>query len=82
MIGGPAEVFVRNPRPTVIGVSPVAIGVRPPVWIAYCYVRLPAITVAFNVDPVPTGKIVIKEIDRYVVSPRLRKSRHNKSQHA
>jgi hypothetical protein len=82
MISGPAEIFVRNPRPTVIGISPVAVGVRPPVWIAYCHVGLPAIAVAFSLNPIPTGKIIVKEIDRYVVSSRLRKSRHNKSQHA
>src|SRR5206468_7727848 len=80
VICGPAEVFVGNPRPAVIGVSPIAIAVRPPVRIAHCRVWLPTVSVAFDVDPVSTGKIVIDEINCYVGSARLRKSRHNKSQ--
>src|SRR5205823_9573760 len=82
VVGGPAEVFVRDPGPTVVGISPVAVGVWAPVWIAHCDVRLPAVAVAFGLDPVPPGKIIVNEIDRYVRSPRLRKRRHNKSKHA
>jgi hypothetical protein len=82
VVGCPAEIFVRNPRPTVVGISPVAVGVRAPVWIAHCDVRLPPISIAFDLNPVPAGKIIVKEIDRYVGSCRLRKSGHNKSQHA
>lgn len=81
VVRGPAEVFIGDPRPTVVGVSPVAIGIRAPVRIAHGYVRLPAITVAFDLEPVSAGEIVVKEVNRYVGSPRLRKSRLNKSQH-
>src|SRR4029077_1287008 len=63
MVGGPAEVLVRNPRPAVVGISPVAVGIRTPVWIADCGVGLPAVAVAFSLNPVPTGKIIVKEIN-------------------
>ena len=82
MIGRPTEIFVTDPGPSVICVRPISVRIRTPVRIAYGYVRLPAISIAFNIDPVPAGKIIVKEVDRYVVSSRLRKSTHNKSQHA
>src|SRR5262249_10159680 len=80
VISGPAEILVADPRPTVVGVRPVAVCVGAPVWIAYCDVRLPAISVAFNFNPVSTGEIIVKEINRYV-RPCLRKRRYSKREH-
>ncbi len=77
----PTEILVTDPGPSIICVRPISVGVRAPVWIAHGYVRLPAISIAFNLDPVPAGKVVVEEIDRYVRSCRLRKSRHNTSKH-
>jgi hypothetical protein len=82
MIGGPAEILITDPSPSIICVRPITIRIRPPVGIAYCDVGLPAISIAFNLDPVSAGKIVVKEIDRYVGCSRLRKSGHNKCEHA
>src|SRR5439155_20344967 len=62
VVRGPAEVFIGNPRPTVVGVSPVAIGIRAPVRIAHGDVRLPAVAIAFNLDPVPTGEMIGKDV--------------------
>jgi hypothetical protein len=39
-------------------------------------IGLPAVSVAFNVDPVSARQIIVKEINRYICSPRLLKSRH------
>ena len=81
MIRCPAEIFVGNPRPPVIGVGPVAICVRTPVWIIHCHVWLPAVAVICNLYPVSTGEIIVKEIDRYVGSPRLWDSWRDQCQH-
>src|SRR5213080_1948389 len=80
MIGGPAKILVRDPSPSVVGVSPITIRVRTPILIVYRYVRLPAVSVTFNVNPVSAGKIIVKVIDRYFLSPRLLKSRRTKSE--
>src|SRR5437660_8735063 len=81
VIGRPTEIFVTDPRPAVVGVSPVAVCVRAPIRIAHRDVWLPAVAVAFNLDPVATGEIIVKEIDRYVGTTRLRKRRHHQCQH-
>jgi hypothetical protein len=79
MVSGPTEILVRDPCPAVIGVSPVAIGVGTPIGIVHRYVGLPAVSVTFNFDPVSTGNIIVKEINRYVGSPHLLESRRTKS---
>ena len=81
MIGCPTEIFVRDPCPSVIGVGPIAIGIGTPIGIIHSHIGLPAVAVAFNVDPVPAGKIIVKEIDRDLLSLHLRESRQDKSKH-
>jgi len=82
MIGGPAKILVRDPSPSVVGVSPITIRVRTPILIVYRYVRLPAVSVTFNVNPVPARKIIVKIINGDILSPRLLKSRSTKSKHS
>src|SRR4030095_1449110 len=81
MISGPAEILVRDPCPSVIGVSPVAVGIGPPILVVYRDVGLPAVSVSFNLNPVSAGKIIVKDLKRYILSPRLLKSRRAKSNH-
>src|SRR5262249_10126632 len=81
VVSRPTEILVTDPGPSVVCVRPISVRIRTPVRIAHGDVRLPAIPVAFNIDQVSAGKIVVKEVDRYVVCPRLRKSRHNTSKH-
>src|SRR5207237_8730031 len=80
MISGPSEIFVGNPRPSVIGVGPVTISIRTPIRIIHRYVRLPAVAVVSGFDPVPAGQIIVKEIDRDLLSPRLGERRQDKSE--
>jgi hypothetical protein len=42
---------------------------------------LPAVSVAFGIDPVAPGKIIVNEIDRYIGSARLWEGRHGKREH-
>jgi hypothetical protein len=82
VVRSPAEIFVRDPCPTVISVGPISVRVRTPALIVYGYVGLPAVSVTFNVNPVSAGKILVKVIDGYFLSPRLLKSRRTKNKHS
>jgi hypothetical protein len=82
VIRSPAEILVTDPCPSVIGVCPVTVRVWAPVRIAHREVGLPAVSVAFDIDPVTAGKIVVNKIYRYIGSTRLRKSTDGKRQHA
>ncbi len=81
MISCPPEIFVGDPRPSVIGVGPVTISIRTPIRVIHRYVGLPAVAVVSGFDPVPAGQIIVKEIDRDLLSPRLGKRRQDKSEH-
>src|SRR5688572_11416611 len=71
MISGPSEILVRDPRPTDIGVDPIAIRVRSPSGITR-YSRLPAIAVVGHFDPASIrADVIVEEIDRDIDS-RLR----------
>src|SRR5439155_18706384 len=63
MISGPAKILVRDPSPSVVGVSPITVRVRTPILVIHRYVRLPAVSVTFNVNPVAAGKIIVKIIN-------------------
>jgi hypothetical protein len=80
VISSPAEILVRDPSPSIICVSPVTVSVRSPIEIVCRYVRLPAVSVPFDLDPVSAGKIIIKVIYGYFLSPRLlKKSKSTKN---
>ena len=55
-----SKIFIGDPGPARIGVSPIAVGVRPPIGIDPP--RLPAIAVVVDVHPVPVGLEAVVEI--------------------
>src|SRR4051812_18247439 len=54
VVSRPSERFVRFPRPTVVGVNPVSVGVRPPAGGAG-FAWLPDVAVRVDFDPVAQG---------------------------
>src|ERR1043166_435887 len=60
VIGGPTKIFVGNPRPAVVGVAPIAVGIRAQIRVAPRDIGLPAVAVIGNLDPVAAGEIIIE----------------------
>src|ERR1700704_2039455 len=79
MVSSPPEILVGNPCPPFIGVGPVAIGIRSPCGVVHGNVRLPAVAVITDLDPAPAAEVVVKEIDRNVLTLRLWRQGHQET---